>query len=196
MAMEAARRLLTLDETERDMFDTMTLTKAGAAVLGTLLFFLLGNWVAHSLYTTGGGGHGEEDHAATGYMIAPVEDDAAEEEPEAEEDAVPFTELLAAADAGKGEKVWGKCKACHKLEDGVNGVGPHLFGLMDRPIATVDGYGYSDALAGLGGNWGPDELNEWLTDPKSYAPGTKMAFALKKEADRANLIAYLQSFGG
>lgn len=195
--MEAARRLLQLDETERDMFDTMTTTKAGAAVIGALLFFLLGSWAADSLYSTEAGGHGHGDdgaHAKTGYVIATGNEDAAATE---EEEAVPFADLLAAADAGKGAKVWGKCKACHKLEDGANGTGPHLYGLIDRPIAGVDGYGYSDALAGLGGNWTVDELNAWLEKPKAYAPGNKMTFSgLKKEKDRANLIAYLQTIGG
>ncbi len=192
--MEAARRLLTLDETDRDMFDTMTMTKAGAAVLGTLLFFLLGSWAADSLYSTEAGGHGDEGHATSGYVIATADDGEAEVE---EEEAVPFADLLAAADPAKGEKVWGKCRACHKLEDGANGTGPHLFGVVDRPIGGVDGFNYSDALAGLDGNWGPEELNAWLADPKGYAPGNKMTYAgLKKEEDRAHLIAYLQTIGG
>lgn len=184
-----------MDETERDMFDTMTITKAGAAVIGALLIFLLGSWAADSLYSTEAGGHGHEgEHATTGYVIAT---DAGGSAPAEEEEAVPFADLLAAADAGKGAKVWGKCKACHKLEDGANGTGPHLYGLIDRPIAGVAGFGYSDALAGLGGNWTVDELNAWLEKPKAYAPGNKMTFSgLKKETDRANLIAYLQTIGG
>ncbi len=193
--MEAARRLLTLDETERDMFDTMTMTKAGAAVLGALLFFLLGSWAADSLYSTAAGGHGgDEEHASTGYMIATETDGGEAEE---EEEAVPFADLLAAADPAAGEKVWGKCRACHKLEDGANGTGPHLFGVVGREVASVDGFNYSDALAEHGGSWGPDELNEWLADPKGYAPGNKMTYAgLKKVEDRADLIAYLQTIGG
>lgn len=193
--MEAARRLLTLDETERDMFDTMTTTKAGAAVIGALLFFLLGSWAADSLYSTESADHvGEDGVAETGYMIAT---DTGGGEAEEEEEAVPFADLLAAADPAKGEKVWGKCKACHKLEDGASGTGPHLYGVVGREVASVDGFNYSDALVEHGGSWGPEELNEWLANPKAYAPGNKMTFAgLKKESDRADLIAYLQSIGG
>lgn len=175
------------------MFDTMTLTKAGGALCGALLIFLLGNWVAESLYTSGGG-HGGEDHAASGYVIAVEEDAPAEEE---EVEAVPFADLLAAADAEKGAKSWSKCKACHKLEDGVNSTGPHLYGVVGRPVAAIDGFKYSDALTGLGGDWTPEELNAWLENPKAYAPGNKMTFkGFKKETDRANLIAYLQTIGG
>lgn len=175
------------------MFDTMTMTKAAGAVIGALLIFLLGNWVASSLYATGGG-HGD-DHAATGYVIATADDGHAEE---AEEEAVPFADLVASADVAKGEKVWGKCKACHKLEAGAGGTGPHLYGLVDRPIASVGGYGYSDVLAGMSADaWTIDALNEWLTSPKGFAPGNKMTFpGLKKDKDRANLIAYLATIGG
>jgi cytochrome c len=177
------------------MFDPMTMTKASAAVIGALLIFLLGSWAADGLYSTDAGGHGHEgDHASTGYVIETATDDHAEAE---EVDAVPFADLLAAADPEKGKKAWSKCKACHKLEDGANGTGPHLYGLVGRPIAGVDGFGYSDALAGLGGTWTPEELNAWLISPKTYAPGNKMTFkGLKKETDRANLIAYLQTIGG
>lgn len=175
------------------MFDTMTLTKAGAAICGALLIFLLGNWVASGLYASGGG-HGGEDHAATGYVIAVTEDAGEEEEVE----EVPFADILAAADIEKGKKTWSKCKACHKLEDGKNGTGPYLYGLVGRPIASIAGFGYSDALAGMGDKtWTTDELNAWLENPKAYAPGNKMSFkGLKKETDRANLIAYLQTIGG
>ena len=102
--------------------------------------------------------------------------------------------MVAAADVAKGEKVFKKCKACHALEDGKNRVGPHLYNLLDRDIANVEGFKYSDALAGLDGAWTADELSAFLEKPKDYAPGTKMSFAgLRKEEDRAAVIAYIQS---
>ncbi|WP_299849099.1 cytochrome c family protein [uncultured Roseovarius sp.] len=133
---------------------------------------------------------------------APAEEAATEEmaseEPAAEEaagaEASGFAAMVASADAAKGEKVFKKCKACHALEDGKNRVGPHLFNLVDRPIGGVEGFKYSDALAGNGGTWTADELSAFLTKPKDYAPGTKMSFAgLRKEEDRAAVIAYIQS---
>ena len=103
-----------------------------------------------------------------------------------------IAELLAAADIERGEKGFSKCKACHKLEDGENGTGPHLFSVVDREIATVSDYSYSPAMAGFGGTWDAEALNSFLENPKKFMPGTKMSFAgLRKDTDRANLIAYL-----
>ena len=45
----------------------------------------------------------------------------------------------------------------------------------------------------LGITWGADTLWVYLANPKKYIPGTKMVFAgLKKEKERADLIAYLE----
>ncbi|MDO6727547.1 MAG: c-type cytochrome [Cognatishimia sp.] len=171
------------------MFDTMTMTKILGAFCGALLVYLLGAWAAETLYHTGGG-HGDGDHAKAGYAIE-VEvasaGGAVEEGPSLEE-------LLASADVAKGAKVFGKCKACHKLEDGANATGPHLFGIVDRAVSTADGFGYSGALVAVADVWNAENLDGFLASPKGFAPGTKMGFAgLKKPADRANLIAYLQS---
>ena len=172
------------------MFDTMTFTKILGAACGTLLLFLLGGWGAELIYH--GGGHHGDDHVQ-GYKI----EVAAAAEPEEEEVEEDFSVVLASADAGKGEKVWNKCKACHKLEDGANGTGPHLYDIVDRQIAVVDGFGYSEVLAGNEEAWTAENLNGFLEDPKGWAPGTKMGFAgLKKVDDRANLIAYLETTGG
>lgn len=179
------------------MFDTMTLTKAGAAVCAALLIFLFSNWAAEALYHTDvaeahGDEHGEEADAhgaSKGYVIASLEGDAGGEEEEAVE--VSFEEVYAAADAGAGERVFNKCKACHKL-DGSNGTGPHLDGVVGRAVAAVDGFGYSDAMAAVDGDWTPEELDAFIENPRSDVEGTKMSFAgIKDVEDRANLIAYL-----
>jgi cytochrome c len=169
------------------MFDTMTLTKILGALCGSLLVFLLGSWAAEELFHTSGG-HGDDEHLA-GYVIE-IEDAGEVEEVE----EVDFAELIAAADIGKGEKVFGKCRACHKLEDGANGTGPHLFNTVNRDKGSIDGFGYSATLASMEGVWGYDELNAFLENPKGYVQGTKMSFSgLKKDTDRANLIAYLET---
>ena len=92
--------------------------------------------------------------------------------------------------------MFGKCKACHKL-DGNDGTGPHLNGVVDRAVAAVGGFNYSDPMkahAAEAPNWTPEALEHFLLNPKAAVKGTKMAFAgLPKVEDRANLIAYLQS---
>lgn len=173
------------------MFDTMTFTKVLGGFCGALLIFLLAKWGGESLYHTGPTGHGADgEKHAQGYVI---EVDSGEEEV-AEEEGPDLATLIADADLGKGEKVFGKCKACHKLEDGANGTGPHLFNVVNREMAAIDGFGYSTTLAELGGTWGYTELDAFLENPKGYVKGTKMSFSgLKKPADRANLIAYLET---
>lgn len=174
------------------MLDTMTVTKAGGALCGAFLIFLLGKWAAETIYHVGAEAEGGEE-VAQAYSI---DTGAAEQPVEGVAEVVPLADLMASADAAAGEKVFGKCKACHKI-DGANGTGPHLNGVVNRAVASVGEFAYSDAMKGHGGNWDPDSLYAFLANPKAYVPGTKMSFAgLPKPEDRANIIAYLQSLGG
>ncbi|WP_235008393.1 c-type cytochrome [Candidatus Halocynthiibacter alkanivorans] len=180
---------------ERDMFDTMTLTKILGAFCGALLLFLFANWAGTTLYTVGAGEHSyHNEEVAQGYVIEVEETEASEAEVE---EQIDFAALVAEADALKGSKVFAKCKACHSLEAGKNTTGPTLFGVVGRDIGSVAGYSYSAAVEELEGLWGEEELNGFLEKPKSYLPGTKMGFGgLKKVSDRANLVAYLATIGG
>jgi cytochrome c len=165
------------------------MTKALGAACGSLLIFLMGSWAAESIYHVGGheGGHGEE--AAQAYVIDTGAEEAA---PASDEPAVDFVALVSAADTAAGEKVFAKCKACHKV-DGTDGTGPHLNGIVGKAKAASAGFAYSEVLAGMAADaWTEDNLNAFLTNPKGYAPGTKMSFAgLPKVEDRANLVAWL-----
>lgn len=113
--------------------------------------------------------------------------------------AVAAAALLAAGsasaqDAAAGEKVFNKCKACHKVEAGKNGVGPSLFGIVGRTAGTVEGFKYSDANKNSGVTWTEDKLDTYLTDPKAFMPGNKMVFAgLKDAQERKDIIAYLKT---
>ncbi|WP_275784025.1 c-type cytochrome [Pararhizobium gei] len=102
---------------------------------------------------------------------------------------------LAAADAEAGAQVFRKCGACHTATEPVNRVGPSLLGILGRPVATFDGYSYSDAMQAFGDGkiWDDALLSEYLLSPKAMVPGTKMSFpGLKKPGDIADLIAYLK----
>lgn len=120
---------------------------------------------------------------------APVEEVvAAVEEPATD---APDPELVAA-----GEKVFGKCKACHQVgEDASNRVGPALNGIVGAEIGAVEGFKYSRVFDEMDGTWTEEELAAFLADPRGYARGTKMSFAgLKSEEDIAAVTAYLASF--
>ena len=106
---------------------------------------------------------------------------------------------LAAGDAAAGEKVFKKCKACHMVGDKAkNRVGPMLNGIVGNEIASFEGFKYSKAFKAKkaeGLVWTEEVLDTYLTKPKKFIKGTKMSFpGLKKEADRANVIAYLLTF--
>jgi cytochrome c len=108
-----------------------------------------------------------------------------------------FAALVAAADPVKGQASAKKCVACHSLEQaGPAKVGPNLWGVVGRPIASLPDYKYSEAMvtysAGGTKQWTIEELDPYLLDPRKHVPGTKMAFpGLKKDDERANVIAYL-----
>ena len=106
-----------------------------------------------------------------------------------------FEELLAIASIEDGKKVSSKCTACHGFNSGGgNRIGPNLWGILGKAKAEAGGFKYSDSLMGLGGIWSIEDMNLWLKSPKKYAPGNSMAFVgLRKDKDRANLIAYLNS---
>ena len=85
--------------------------------------------------------------------------------------------------------------ACHNADKGgANQLGPNLWDVIGEPIGQGKGFAFSDALAKKGGTWNWDNLSQWLTSPKAFAPGTKMTFAgLSNPQDRADVIAFLNS---
>ncbi|SEK23079.1 c-type cytochrome [Jannaschia helgolandensis] len=169
--------------------DTMTITKTVGAICGALLVLLLGAWASESLYHVGPG-EGDEEEVAQGYRIE-VADAGAEAAADAAPE-VPFEEVYVNASATDGEKLWRQCASCHKLEQGANATGPYLYGVVGRDKGSADGYDYSETLATMEGAWTPENLSNFILNPKEYAPGTKMAYrGMTDIQDRANLIAYL-----
>lgn len=116
-------------------------------------------------------------------------------------EATGFAAMVAAADVAAGQTASLQCAGCHTFGEGEPGrFGPNLFGIVDRPVAAVSGFGYSAAMAAAGaagGTWTIDFLNAFLTSPQAAIPGTTMPFGgIADEATRANLIAYLATLGG
>ncbi|HZD25339.1 MAG TPA: cytochrome c family protein [Alphaproteobacteria bacterium] len=164
------------------------LNKIAGAVLGSLLLLMaineIGNFLVHPSYP-------EKPAIA---VAVPEGGEAGGKAKEEEPKQVPLPQLLAQADASKGERIAAKCKTCHSLDKGgANKVGPHLYGVLGRDKASVSDFSYSAALKGLGGKWTYEDLFHFIKDPQSYAQGTKMSFpGLKKPGDRADLLLYLR----
>ena len=102
-----------------------------------------------------------------------------------------------AQDAAAGEKVFVKCKVCHQVgENAKTMIGPVLNGVVGRPSGSIEGYKYSEGMKNAHLTWTPDQLQDYLKNPKQKVPGNKMAFVgLSKPEGIANVIAYLQQFG-
>lgn len=102
--------------------------------------------------------------------------------------------LLVSADVKRGQTLFLQCRACHSLAAGEpNKVGPNLHGMFGREAGLAPGFEYSPAVQESEIVWTPETLNEWLERPSEFLPGNRMVFiGVKKPADRANLIAYLQ----
>ena len=166
-----------------DRFNTV----AGWALFAGIIA-LGGGIVSHKMFTT-------ERPEKMGYAIQGVEAEGAGGAVDA---GPPLPVLLAKADPAAGEKVFGKCAACHSInQGGANGIGPNLYATVGEGVAEGKaGFAFSDALKKVGGKWDFDKLNKWLTGPRDFAPGTKMTFAgLSNPVDRANVIVYLNKQG-
>jgi cytochrome c len=167
--------------------DTMTINKIAGAVIGSGLLVMGLNIVSDSIY------HAEKPEVAAIKIDVPETDAAAESEAKP---MVSIASLLATADASKGEGAFKACQACHTAEKGgANKVGPHLWDIVNRPIASVADFTYDEALTSKSSDkWTFENLNEFIRKPKAFAPGTKMGFGgIGDDAKRADLLAYLRT---
>lgn len=96
-------------------------------------------------------------------------------------------------DAAHGQSVAKVCTACHSIDASrAIRVGPPLYAVENRRIASVQGFGYSAALKAKDGAWDDATLNAFLKNPRGWAPGTRMAYpGIANDRDRADVVAYL-----
>jgi cytochrome c len=164
--------------------------KISGAVLGTALLVLGLQNVSGFLFE-----HEAVDKDKPGFLIevAVAEEAAGGAAPVA---ALSIGTLLASADPTKGADVAKACAACHNFDKGgANKTGPDLYEVVERPVGAHEGFTYSEGIkAKSAEKWTYEHLNAFLTAPKSWAPGTKMAFGgIKNDKKRADLIAYLST---
>jgi len=173
--------------------DSTELNKIAGGVIGALLVFLLLSFASGKIYGTRDSGHDGEEVLA---FAVEIEDAAAAADGD-EKEELTIEIAIASADPDAGKKAFNQCKACHQLVDGKNGVGPHLWGILGRDIASVDGFSYSGVLADKEGNWDIAKLSAFIEKPSGWAPGTAMSFGgMRNVQMRANLIAYMNEASG
>jgi cytochrome c len=178
------------------------MTRLGAKTLNSYTFNMYAGWVLAALVALLGINivtsemfmpHKPEKQA---YVVEGVVEEQAADAAPAGEAEKPIAFYLASASPEKGEAVFKKCAACHTIDKGgANGIGPNLYGIVGAPHDHSPGFAYSDALLAFKGKpWTWDELSAWLKSPKTYANGTKMAFAgIAKPEDRAAVMVFLNS---
>ncbi len=169
--------------------DGFELNKIVGALLGSVLVLMLVSFVGEIIF------HHDEPEVA-GYSIdVPEETVADASEPE---EMISVLDLLATADVASGEAAVRACTSCHSFDEGgADGVGPHLWGVLNRAKGGVGGFGYSSAMEEVGAAgevWGFEELDGFLANPRGYLSGTTMGFAgVRDVEDRADILAYLNT---
>jgi cytochrome c len=162
--------------------------RTGLAVLGSILFAMLLVAFSNLVFAP-------ERPAVPGYALpssaGPPTAGAAAAAPK----ETPLPELLAKADVKKGEQDAKVCTTCHNFEKGAGAkIGPPLWGVVRRPIASFPGFDYSDSIKKIGGDWTYEKLDHWIADPKAMASDTKMTFPGEKDPQKdADILAYLQT---
>lgn len=170
------------------VMDSFEFNKIAGAVLGTLL-------ITMSLGLVSGFVFAPHVPAKPGYELPDAPAQEAAKTDTAAAPAAPLPVLLAKADPVKGQS-WAKaCGACHNFEKGgAAKVGPALYGVVGRKVASMEGFAYSEALKAKGGTWTFEEINKFITNPKAYVPGTKMGYAGEESPEkRADIVDYLHT---
>ncbi len=164
------------------------LNKFLGALLGTCLILVAVNIASGALFAP-------EKPAKPGYDIAVQEPTGGGEKGGPAEKEESIEALLAKADPKRGEATAKVCQSCHTFnKGGPNSVGPNLWGVVGRPRGSHPGFDYSEAMKAKKGDWTVDDLNQFLTKPQAFVPGTKMGFTgFSRANQRADVIAYLNT---
>ncbi len=158
-----------------------------AALLVALIMMKLGSIISDSVMHV-------EPLDKPAYIVSGVvvEQSAAPAAVEKIEDIIP---LMAKASVDNGKKISGRCTQCHSFDKGdPHKLGPNLWAVIGSKPGSKDGYSYSEGMKAKQGIWSPETLNNYLANPRSAVPGTKMSFAgIRSVEERADLIAFLMT---
>ncbi len=170
--------------------DSFELNKLIGAFLGVVFVVFSVSLVSDAIFAS----HAPE---TPGYAIEVPEEPAGGGAPA--ETGPSALDLLASADPAAGEAAFRRCASCHTIEaGGANRVGPNLHDVLGRAVASHEGFSYSAAMTeyseGGSKTWEFENLSAFLVNPRSYVPGTTMAFAgIRDPQEEANLIAYINA---
>lgn len=178
--------------------DSFEFNKIAGAVLATALGVMAISIVSEVIF------HPAEAEQP-GYVVAGV-DPASDEHggtagssAGAADEVEPIAVRLQTADVEAGQRSVAKCQACHTFDEGSTRKtpGPNLWGVVDAPVAHLEGFAYSEAMMEKhdeGLTWTFENLDAFLDSPKGFVPGTAMTFVgLKRVEERTNVIAYLRT---
>jgi cytochrome c len=170
--------------------DSFELNKIIGAVLASCILLLVTSFTASAIFAA-------NPPEKPGFAIAAKEAaGGAKEGAAAAPPSEPIEKLLQTASVDKGQAAAKVCTTCHTFEkNGPNRVGPNLYGIVgDKKGEGRGGFNFSAAMKAKGGTWTYDDLNQFLTNPKAFVPGTAMGFAgIQKDSQRADVIDYLHT---
>ncbi len=103
------------------------------------------------------------------------------------------------ADLSAGQAAFeANCVRCHSVSPSVpSTLGPNLHGVFARAPGGLESHDYSPAMDEFAATtdmtyWIPEEVDEWLANPRSYLPQSAMFFdGLADETQRRDLIGWL-----
>lgn len=102
--------------------------------------------------------------------------------------------------AALGQWVFRQCANCHSVappgerQSKFRLSGPNLWGVVGRPSAALDNYGYSSAMRRANLVWDEETLDRFIANPQKLVPGTRMSSGGEADPQRREaLIEYLKT---